>query len=347
MKLNEIINIGIDNNASDIHLTVGLPPIYRIDGKLTRVVDFDFSPSIIEYLAIEVLGNDYLSILVEEKDIDLSYTVKESCRCRINIFLDRGNISIAIRIIPIVVPDIKTLNLPSIVEDIKEFKSGMVIITGSTGMGKTTTLSAIIDSINNYKSSHIITVEDPIEYIHVHNKSIINQRQIGNDAKDYPSAIRGALRQDPDVIAIGEMRDPETISAAIHAAETGHLVISTIHTDCAINTITRIIDSFSPEIQNQIRTRLASVLNLIISQKLLPLKETGRIVATEVMVTNDAIKNTIRENKIHQLNNIIQTGNSFKMKTMDQSLVDLYKRGLIHQNILLLESFDKNYIKNI
>lgn len=345
MKLKEIIKIGIENNASDIHITEGISPVYRIHGELTQIVDLKLTASITADLAIEVLGKDNMNRIFEKRDMDVSYTMKNICRCRINIYLDNGNISMAIRIIPFLVPDFKTLYLPSIIEDIEALKTGLVLVTGSTGSGKSTTISTIIDLINKRKSSHIITIEDPIEYLHVHNKSIINQREIGTDTKDFISGIRGALRQDPDVIVIGEMRDPETISAAINAAETGHLVLSTIHTDSVKNTVSRIIDSFAPEKQNQIKTRLASVLSVVISQKLLPAKGTGRIVATEVMISNDAIKNIIRENKIHQINNLLQTGNRTKMNTMDQSLLELYKRKKITQSTLLQECTDKDYIK--
>lgn len=344
MKLKEIIKIGMHNNSSDIHIGKDLPPIYRIDGKLVSIIDTKLSSSNIVDIVTEIIEADEYNQFLEKKEMDLSYTIEDICRCRINIFLDRGNISMAIRLIPFVIPNYKILNLPLIVEDIAELNKGLVLIAGPTNSGKTTTLSIIIDLINRNKSSHIITIEDPIEYLHEHNKCIINQREIGKDTNDFLSAIRAAMRQDPDVIAIGEMRDAETISAAINAAETGHLVLSTIHTESTTSTISRIIDTFPPEKQNQIRTRLAEVLNIIISQKLIIRKDTGRIIATEVMVSNNAIKNMIRENKIHQISNTLQTGNRTKMMTMDQSLIGLYNRKLIDDTILFRNGIDKDYI---
>lgn len=346
MGLKKIIEVGFKNSASDIHFKTGLPPIYRIDGNLVNKNQAILTNSLIKDFANEIFGENIDKIIVENKDMDLSYTIKGLGRCRVNIFLDLGSIAMAIRLIPFTLPDIRSLNLPSIIDDIARLNSGLVLITGATGDGKSTTISTIIEIINKERASHIITIEDPIEYMYTQKKSIINQREIGNDAKDFPSAIRGSLRQDPDVIVIGEIRDADAISSAIHAAETGHLVISTIHTDSIINTISRLIDAFPAQIQNQIRIRLASVLAVVISQKLLPLKDSGRIVATEVMVSNDAIKNNIRQNKLHQINNLLQTGHSLKMHTMDQSLLKLYKNNKIYKQILIDECNDKDYIKN-
>lgn len=346
MRLKEIIEIGFKNYASDIHFKVGLPPVYRIDGKLVKRDDYILTLSAIENFAREILGDNRYKLFVENKDIDFSYSIEGLCRCRVNVFSDLGAISIAVRLIPFTIPDISTLFLPSIIKDIARYESGLVLITGLTGSGKSTTISTIIDIINKEHSSHIITIEDPIEYLYSQKKSIINQREVGTDVKSFPSAIRGALRQDPDIIVIGEIRDSETISAAIHAAETGHLVISTIHTNSIMNTISRLIDAFPAQIQNQIRTRLASVLTVVVSQKLLPLMDEGRIVATEVMVSNDAVRNTIRENKLHQINNLLQTGDGLKMHTMDQSLLKLYKNKKIEKEILIRECKEKDFIKN-
>lgn len=345
MNLREIIKLGVDNKASDIHITEGVPPIYRVNGNLVNYSHDSLSEANTRDLARIVLGEDGYDPLYDRGEMDVSYTFDGICRCRINTYLDSGNISMAIRIIPFSLPDYNDLKLPSIVENIINLNSGLVLVTGQTGSGKSTTISSIVDLINKTRASHIITIEDPIEYLHRHDKSIINQREIGSDTMDYLGAIRSSLRQDPDVIVIGEMRDPETIAAAIYAAETGHLVLSTIHTDSAINTILRIVDSFPEGKQDQIRVRLASVMNIIISQKLLQGSKVGRVLATEVMVTNNAIRNIIRENKIHQIYNILQTGQTLKMNTMDQSLLELYRRKLIDKDVLLRECVNKDYIK--
>ena len=345
MDLIDIIKLGVDNKASDIHISRSLPPIYRVDGYLKTIIDQKIEEEDIREFTKELLGEDDYRSLFDYKEIDFSYTVDSLCRLRINAFLDRGSIAMAIRIIPSKAIDYKSLGLPPIIEDIIDLKSGLVLITGPAGSGKSTTMSSIIELINQKKPCHIITIEDPIEYIYKNKKSIINQREIGMDTKSFLSAIRGALRQDPDIICIGEMRDSETISAAINASETGHLVLSTMHTDSIANTISRIIDSFPAQIQNQIQKRLASSLRIIISQKLLSGKNSGRVLATEVMVNNNASKNIIRENKIHQIDNVLQTGNDYNMRTMDQSLIYLYDNNLIHKDILIGDSVDKDYIK--
>lgn len=345
MNLIDIIKLGVDIKASDIHISRSMPPIYRVDGYLKTITDQRIEEEDIREFTKELLGEDDYRLLFDNKEIDFSYTVDSLCRLRINAFLDRGDIAMAIRIVPFKIFDYNSLGLLAIIEDIIDLKSGLVLITGPAGSGKSTTMSSIIELINQNKSYHIITIEDPIEYIYENKKSIINQREIGMDAKSFLTAIRGALRQDPDIICIGEMRDSETISAAINASETGHLVISTMHTDSIANTISRIIDSFPAQIQNQIQKRLASTLRVIISQKLLSGKNSGRVLATEVMVNNNAIKNLIRENKIHQIDNVLQTGNDYNMKTMDQSLVYLYDNNLIDKDILIGDSVDKDYIK--
>ena len=300
-----------------------------------------------EEFSKEILGakyDEYLAI----GEFDTSYSVQGIGRFRVNIFKQRNSDAIAIRVIALKIPTLDELKHPSVLKDIVEKKRGLVLVTGPTGSGKSTTLAAMINEINNTRQAHIITLEDPIEYIHNHKKSIINQREIGRDSVDFNSALRASLRQDPDVILIGEMRDAETISIALRAAETGHLVFSTMHTIGAAKTIDRIIDSFEASKQQQIRSQLSTVCTGIVSQQLIPtIDEKARVVATEVMIPNTAIRNLIRENKIYQIQNIIQTSSKQNMFSMDQDVSRLYKQGLISKENLINKCNDLQYIKTI
>ncbi len=334
MKFNidELLKFAVDNHASDVHITVGVPPIFRINGQLIKINDLErIMPDDSTDLANHIMTEDSKRIYAEKGEVDFSYSVIGVGRFRVNIYNQRGSVSLAMRSVPLEVPTIEQLKLPETLRDLANIKRGLILVTGPTGSGKSTTLAAMIDHINKTRSAHILTLEDPIEYLHRHNKSIVNQREIGHDSKSYASALRASLRQDPDVILIGEMRDLETISTAITAAETGHLVLSTLHTTGAVATVDRIVDVFPPNQQEQIRVQLSSVLQGVISQQLLKKADnSGRVAALEILLCNAAIKNHIREGKSHQIMSSIQTGRKAGMISMDAYLSELYKKRNHH-----------------
>ncbi|WFA09673.1 type IV pilus twitching motility protein PilT [Tissierella sp. Yu-01] len=346
MNLIELVRSGIDNKASDIHITVGIPPAYRINGKLNFAHDIVLTPQDTLELVKQATNDKQFNELEEKGELDFSYATAGIGRFRVNAYKQRGSYAMALRIIPLYIPTIDSLGLPPVVKDLSSLTRGLILVTGPTGSGKTTTLASIVDQINKERNCHIITLEDPLEYLHKHNKAMVNQREIGMDSHSFGNALRGALREDPDVILVGEMRDLETISIAITAAETGHLVLSTLHTLGAAKTVDRIIDVFPPHQQQQIRVQLASVVQAIITQQLLPKADgNGRIAALEVMVATPAIRNLIREGKIHQIDTAIQTGGQFKMQTMDSSLISLYRRGLIKKETAISQAFNPDEIK--
>ncbi|AGK97282.1 type IV pilus twitching motility protein PilT [Clostridium pasteurianum] len=346
-KLNELLKLTLDNKASDLHITVGVPPVIRVNGELNAIDEDKLLPTDTEKYVRELLQSKF-NEYCEKGEIDLSYSVAGIGRFRVNAYKQRGSDAIAIRNVGLKIPELKELNFPKVINDVIQAQRGLILVTGPTGSGKSTTLAAMINEINFTRKSHIITLEDPIEYMHKHNKSIINQREIGRDSYSYASALKAILREDPDVILIGEMRDLETISIAITAAETGHLVFSTLHTIGAAKTIDRITDVFPPFQQQQIKIQLAAVLKGIISQQLIPNEDnTGRVAALEIMINTPAIQNLIREGKTHQLQSLIQTGNKYGMKTMDMSLTELYKRGIISQESALTYSVDRELISKL
>ncbi len=337
LTITELVTSAVGRSSSDIHLTPGLPPIARIHGKLVPISEDRLLPKDINAIIDNIISEPLKRVLKEKGEVDFAYSVSSVGRFRINVFLQRGSYAMAARILNTEVPEPETLNLPPAVVEMCDKKRGLVLVTGATGSGKSTTLAALINRINQRHNYHILTLEDPIEYLHHHNKSIVNQREIGTDSNSFPNALRAALRQDPDVILVGEMRDLETISIAVTAAETGHLVFSTLHTVGAANTIDRIIDVFPPYQQQQIRTQLADVLECVVSQQLIPLADgKGRTAAFEVMLSNGAIRNNIREGKTFQIPSTILTSAKVGMKTMDDALLELYQSGKIsYENALI------------
>ncbi len=325
----ELIDKTVNMHASDLHITVGLPPMARVDGTLIAMSEERMKSEEIYEFCKEALSDKQLSTLEEKGELDFAFSAPSMGRFRINAFKQRGSYAIAARVVNMTIPSPEKLGLPPALVEMCDKKRGLVLVTGATGSGKSTTLASLINVINHRHNHHIITVEDPIEYLHRHDKSVINQREIGSDTLSFSNALRGALRQDPDVILVGEMRDLETISIAVTAAETGHLVLSTLHTIGAVNTIDRIIDVFEPAQQQQIRTQLADVLQCVVSQQLIPKIDGGRVAAFEVMLTNSAIRNNIREAKTFQIQSAIQTNQKIGMRTMDDALYELYQQDLI------------------
>ncbi|MGJ9383065.1 type IV pilus twitching motility protein PilT [Salipaludibacillus sp. CF4.18] len=334
-KIDLLFEKAVNVQASDLHLTIGMPPIFRIHGDLVKVDEDKISPEEMVGITEALLPSSHLEILKEKGEVDFSYGIPQVSRFRINAYYQRSHVSFAIRIIPMGVPSLEDLQLPQLLNKIAEKKQGLVLVTGPTGSGKSTTLAAMLKYINHSFKKHIITLEDPIEYLHKHDNSIVDQREVGFDTKSFANGLRAALRQDPDVILVGEMRDLETISTAITAAETGHLVLATLHTSSAPATIDRIIDVFPSEQQAQIRIQLASVLTAIISQRLFPsTNHRSRKAATEILVNNSAIANMIRNEKIHQIYNVMQTSRSEGMHTLEMSLRELLRRNEVsHEEV--------------
>lgn len=345
-SLAELLELTVKEGASDLHLTVGISPIIKVNGKLVRLEHEILCPEDTEAYAREILQDAY-----EKYDAigeyDTSYSIHGKGRFRVNIYKQRNSTALAIRVISLDMPTLDSLGYPETLKDICNLKRGLVLVTGPTGSGKSTTLAALINEINSNRESHIITIEDPIEFLHKHNKSIVNQREIGKDTLSYERALKAALREDPDVILIGEMRDLETISTAITAAETGHLVFSTLHTIGAAKTIDRIVDVFPPHQQEQIKIQLASVLQTIISQQLVETVDGDRTAALEIMVATPAIKNLIREGKTHQIESSIQTGSKYGMRTMDMELANLYREGIITQETAMNSAIDREILSRL
>ena len=320
----------VRKNASDLHLQVGLPPMMRLDGVLAPFPGYNpLNAEEVEHLVFAILDDDQQKILIKDKEFDFSFAFGDLGRFRVNAFHERGNLAASLRLIPNQIKTIAELGMPPVIQSFADFPRGLVLVTGPTGSGKSTTLAALIDKINSEKAQHIITIEDPIEFTHKSKRSAIVQREVHYDTYSFSAALRSSLRQDPDVVLIGEMRDLETISAAITIAETGHLVFATLHTNSAAQSIDRMIDVFPPHQQSQVRSQLANILQGICAQRLVPAIGGGRVVAAEVMVANPAIRNIIREGKTHQLDTVIQTGSDQGMQTMDRTLVKLVQSGVV------------------
>ncbi len=334
-RINEILKTAKEANASDVHITVGIPPKMRVNGNLIALEGYDkMLPDDTQSIADELMSVKQKELMEANGQLDMSFSLRGLGRFRLNAFKQRGSVAMAIRLVATEIPDADVLGIPSSVVNLYKRQRGLVLVTGPTGSGKSTTLASIIDRINNNREAHIITLEDPIEFLYQHNKSIVNQREVGLDSNSYANALRAALREDPDVILVGEMRDLETISTAITAAETGHLVLSTLHTIGAASTVDRIIDVFPPHQQQQIRIQLANVLESVISQQLIPnASGNGRIAAFEVLHVTSAVRNMIREGKTHQLITIMQTNKKLGMITMDDAIVEMCRSGKINRDV--------------
>ena len=329
-QLEEILDLAVDKEATDIHLSSGLHPIIRIDGQLTPLTKRPvLSSQDTQELAFVLLSDERKETFLKQKDIDLSFAYRDKARFRINVYYQLGQISVALRLIPSKIRTIEELSLPPICHQFTKTSQGFFLAVGPSGQGKSTALAALIDEINHTRFDHIITIEDPIEYLFKQDKCIVDQREVGEDVQDFHRGLREAFRQDPDVIMIGEMRDPETISSAVTAAETGHLVLTTLHTNTAAQTVDRIIDSFPPYQQSQIRMQLSATILGILSRRLIPRIKGGLINAVELMIANSAIRNLIREGKTHQIDMVIETSSEEGMISLNRSLADLVNRGLI------------------
>ena len=330
MNIQDLFDLVQKEKASDLLISAGAPPILRINGQLYRSRTDSLTPEQTKKLIYDFLTEEQISTFETNHELDFSLAYGRRHRFRVNVYLQKEAVTAALRPIPDNVPNVVDLGLPDSIKDLSEARQGLVLVTGPTGHGKTTTQAALIDLINNTRACHIVTVEDPIEYVHNHKRSIVDQREVGSDTKSFATALKYVLRQDPDVILVGEMRDLETITAALTAAETGHLVFATLHTNDAIQTVDRIIDVFPPGQQQQVRFQLSMALLAIISQRLLPKADnTGRVLAAEVLFNNNAIANLIREGKTHQVYSVVETSAKEGMLTLDRSLKSLYKRGLI------------------
>jgi twitching motility protein PilT len=348
-NLHQLLKTMIEKNASDLHITTGSPPQLRIDGSLVPLKMEPLAPADTKRLCYSILTEEQKVKFEKENELDLSFGVKSLARFRANLFIQRGAVAGAFRAIPFKILTVDELGLPQVVADFAHSPRGLVCITGPTGAGKSTTLAAIIDEINSKQRHHIITVEDPIEYLHPHKRSIVNQREIGTDTFTFKDALKYVLRQDPDVVLIGELRDRETVDAALTISETGHLVFTTLHTNSCVQTINRVIDLFPPHQQGQIRAQLSFVLQAVVTQQLLPRAGgPGRVVACEVMIPNAAIRNLIREDKIHQIYSQMQVGQGkHGMMTFNQSLFGLLQRRLITLEEALGRSHDSEELKQM
>jgi len=332
-SLDELLAMAAERQASDVHLTTNLPPMLRIDGHL-RPMNFDRLESRqCQRLIYSILTDHQISEFEEKHELDFSHGIAKVGRFRVNVYMQRGSVGGAFRLIPRRIPTFDQLGLPAVAKRLAAKTSGLILVTGPTGSGKSTTLAAILDHINQTRDCHVITIEDPIEYLHRHQRAMINQRELGSDTYDWAAALRSALREDPDVVLIGEMRDLETIDNALKIAETGHLVLGTLHTRNAPQSIDRIIDVFPPHQQEQIRVLLASTLEAVIAQQLLPkISGVGRTAAVEVMIVTAGIRNLIREGKTHQIYSMIETGGEDGMQTMDRALAQLVRSGVVADN---------------
>jgi len=340
-SLRDLLQEMIDKRASDLHITAGVPPMLRIDGIIRRTNHPVITPEVSKQIAYSIITEEQQKRFENEKELDFSFGVQGLSRFRANVFQQRGVTSIAIRQIPFEILDFQTLGLPPVVEDLSKKQKGLILVTGPTGSGKSTTLASFIDKINDERQAHVVTIEDPIEYIHQHKKCIVNQREVRADTESFPSALKHVLRQDPDIILIGEMRDLETMQAALTIAETGHLALATLHTNSTFESVNRIVDSFPPTQQTQVRAQLAFVLEGVVTQQLIAhLSGKGRVLVAEVMICTPAIRACIRDDKVHQIYGLMQAGTKYGMQTMNQALFRAYMNRQITLDEAMTSSSD-------
>lgn len=334
-KIKEILSLAVANNASDIHLSASTIPKIKVNGELTDVANFDISdPKLVTEMILSIMTEEQVKNFETKREMDFSISQDET-RFRINMYYQRGEVSAALRVVPPAIPTFSELNLPEIFEEFVDLKQGFVLVTGPTGHGKSTSVAAILSKINNTRKVHLLTIEDPIEYVIKPDKAVISQRELGNDTMSFPGALKSALRQDPNVVFVGEMRDLETISAALTIAETGHLLFSTLHTNSCAQTVDRIIDVFPEGSKDQIRVQFASVMTAIVSQRLVPGIDGGRVPAFEILVVNSAVRNAIREGKTFMLDNVIQTGSDLGMVGLETSLARLVHAGRVSEEVAM------------
>jgi len=341
--MDELLTMAGERAASDVHITTGLPPVMRIDGRL-RPMNFEPLQAVdCQRLIYGILSDHQISIFESRHELDFSHAIPKVGRFRVNVYMQRGAVGAAFRLVPRRIPSFHELGLPSCVQKLAERSSGLILVTGPTGSGKSTSLAALLNHINDIRSCHVVTIEDPIEYIHHHRKAMVNQRELGGDTYDMQAALRAVVREDPDVILVGEMRDLETIDAALKLAETGHLVLATLHTRNAPQSVDRIIDVFPPHQQEQIRVLLAGTLEAIIAQQLIPkLSGSGRVLAVEVLIVTAGVRNLIREGKTHQIYSLMETGGELGMQTMDRALASLVRQRLISREEASVRAVDQD-----
>ncbi|HMR55556.1 MAG TPA: PilT/PilU family type 4a pilus ATPase [Candidatus Doudnabacteria bacterium] len=348
LELNKLLAVTLERNASDLHLQVGEPPILRIDSTLFRLEDYQiFSADAIMDLAKVMLNENQLALLDKQMHVDFSYAYKDNARFRVNIYRAQGVLNAAFRLIPTHIKTLQELNLPPILKQFTENKQGLVLVVGPTGHGKSTALAAMIDEINNTRAEHILTIEDPVEFLFTHKQSFISQREVGQDTPTFADALKAALREDINVVLVGEMRDLESISATLTLAETGHLIFATMHTNDAAQSVDRIVDVFPGDQQGQIRAQLANTLLGVASLRLMPKVGGGRIPASEIMVVNHAIRNMIRDNKIYEINNVIHTSMEEGMIPLDKVLAQLVQQGLVERAVAENYVLDKDYFMSL
>jgi twitching motility protein PilT len=345
----ELLGKLLDRKGSDLHLTAGTPPVVRVHGELERLDEYPLlSPRALQGMVYAILPQKMRERFEQELELDMSYSLPGRARFRVNVFMQRDAVGAVFRVIPFDIQGMDELGLPPVAADLARFPRGFVVVTGPTGSGKSTTLAAMVDVVNTERAGHIMTVEDPIEFLHKHKKCVVNQREIGADTHSFASALKHVLRQDPDVILVGEMRDLETIATAITAAETGHLVFATLHTQDAPQTIDRIIDVFPPHQQQQVRVQLSTTLQGVVTQQLIPTSDgQGRVVASEVMMATPGIRNLIREGKVHQVYSAMQAGGRYGMQTMDMSLAAHVKAGRITQQMAFERCHDPEELQRL